>query len=144
LPGLAAEFAFLLNESDLSRPLTGSDSIKGADLPNVADAGVRVSIDYTTRLADDMTLSLGGWARYVGRSYLGVSPSLLIRQGRYTDTAIEARLTRGKLGLSLQVDNVLDTIGNRFSLGNPFGVMEGLQTTPLHPRSVRVGLDVSF
>jgi hypothetical protein len=42
------------------------------------------------------------------------------------------------------VTNLLDTRGNRFSYGNPFTVTLGNQTTPLRPRSLRLGVDAKF
>jgi len=144
LPGLMAEFGLLLNESSLARPTPGSDAKKNADLPNVADTEARVAVSYKSRIGGGFDLSLGASARYAGLSHLGVGPGFHIRQGRYTDTMVRARLGRGNLEVSFELDNVLDTLGNRFSLGDPFGVMDGLQTTPLRPRTLRVGIGAAF
>jgi len=55
-----------------------------------------------------------------------------------------ARLDFGGFGVSLDLDNIMDTRGNRFSFGNPFTVDERNQVTPLRPRTVRLGVDASF
>jgi iron complex outermembrane receptor protein len=144
IPGLMAELALLLNESSLVRPTPGFDAKKNADLPNVSDTEGRVAISYNSRIGGGFDLSIGASARYAGLSHLGVGPSLHIRQGRYTDTMVRTRLARGNLEASVELHNVLDTVGNRFSLGDPFGVMGGQQTTPLRPRTLRIGIGVAF
>jgi len=53
-------------------------------------------------------------------------------------------VSRGPYAISLDVTNLLDTHGNRFSFGNPFGVTRGDQRTPLQPRTVRLGFHARF
>ena len=55
-----------------------------------------------------------------------------------------AGLGFGKWGLPLDVDNLLNTRANTFAFGNPFSVADGLQQTPMRPRSIRIGFDASF
>jgi iron complex outermembrane receptor protein len=46
--------------------------------------------------------------------------------------------------VSLGIVNLTDVYGNSFAFGNPFGLAQGNQITPLRPRSVRLGIDVRF
>jgi hypothetical protein len=81
---------------------------------------------------------------YVGESRLGVGPLLDFRQGNNLTVDAAARLDLGKLGVSLGIANLTDANGNSFAFGNPFGLSQGNQITPLRPRSVRLGLTVRF
>lgn len=85
-----------------------------------------------------------GNARYFGPSYLGVGNLLDIEQGQYIDTAIDIRIERDAIGLSIGLTNLFNADQNRFSYGNPFTVMRGMQETPLRPRTIRIGLDAVF
>ena len=38
----------------------------------------------------------------------------------------------------------LDSQGNRFALGSPFLIRDRNQITPLQPRTVRLGFDMTF
>jgi len=126
--------------SDATGALTGGQS----RIPNVARFTTRVGFDYRTRLSDRLDLRINGWARYIGRSRLGIGPILGDLQGDYLDTALTARIGRPDFGVSLGVTNLTDEIGNRFALGTPFAAMGGRQITPLRPRTIRIGLDRSF
>jgi hypothetical protein len=46
--------------------------------------------------------------------------------------------------MSLQIDNLFDSRGSMFALGNPFGVAAGRQMVPPRPRTIRFGLDARF
>ena len=84
-------------------------------------------------------LTVAGNARYVGRSRLGVGPVLDLPYGNYVETGLTSALRFSRYELSLTVDNVLDTRGNRFAIGNPFGVAYRDEATPLRPRRIRIG-----
>jgi len=114
------------------------------DLPNVARFNARIGADYSTVLSGGFDLRVSGWARYVGRSRLGVGPVLGVLQGNYLDTALSARIGRDGYGLFLSATNLFDTIGNRFALGSPFTLPHERQITPLRPRTLRVGMDIRF
>ena len=90
------------------------------------------------------TSTTNGWARYIGKSRLGVGPVLGGTEGNYVDTGWSARLGRGKSGVTLSITNLLDTAGNRFALGTPLDVQRGGEITPLQPRTVRLGFDTHF
>jgi iron complex outermembrane receptor protein len=142
--GLTLQAALFLNDSRLDHPAAGFENARKADLPNIGDLGGRVGADYAVALGNAFDLTLGGSARYVGRSTLGVGPLLDIPQGRYVDTTLTSRVSRGPIGVSVNATNLFDAAGNRFSLGNPFGVTERRQITPLRPRSVSLGVDMRF
>ncbi|MGV3480689.1 MAG: TonB-dependent receptor domain-containing protein [Sphingobium sp.] len=114
------------------------------DLPNVARFNGRIGAEYSTVLVGEYDLRVSGWARYVGRSRLGVGPVLGVSQGNYLDTALSARIGRGGYGLFLSATNLFDSIGNRFALGSPFTLPHERQITPLRPRTLRIGMDIRF
>lgn len=143
LDGLSLEAAGFLNSSNLSHPAPGFDNVEDRDLPNVADEGWRVAGKYRRGLgAADLTLDAA--LRYVGHSRLAIVAPFALGQGRYYDLTLGARLGLGNWGLSLDIDNALDSRGNTFAFGNPFTVADGLQQTPMRPRSLRIGIDAQF
>jgi outer membrane receptor protein involved in Fe transport len=113
-------------------------------LPNVANLGGRLGIDYHRALASGWDISVGGWGRYVGKSRLGIGPILGGKEGNYVDTGATLRIGKGRYGATLSVTNLLDTVGNRFALGTPLDVVRSGEITPLQPRTFRLGLDAHF
>ena len=113
-------------------------------LPNIAEAGGRVAANLVFKLRDGAQLLLDGSLRYVGRSQLGVGAPLDVPQGRFFEGTIGGRLALGRYGISLDVTNLADARGNRFAFGNPFGLAQRDQITPLQPRSIRLGIDARF
>jgi len=144
MPGLSFEAAAFINESSLFHPDPAFAAADEKDLPNVAGAGGRLAGHYQTAVARGVTLNLDGAVRYVGRSWLGIGAPLDVRQGGYLESQLGARLDFGRFGLSLDVDNVGDSRGNRFAFGNPFGITARNQVTPVRPRTVRIGFDARF
>jgi outer membrane receptor protein involved in Fe transport len=141
---LTVEAAAFLNDSDLSQSDSTTSVAAKGDFPNVADTGVRGAIRFEKRLGATTTLSLSSSLRYVGKSRLGLSAPLNLRQGGYSVGDLGARLSLGRTGISLDATNIGDVRGNQFSLGNPFSVALGNQITPLRPRTIRLGIDRSF
>lgn len=113
-------------------------------LPNVADVSGRLGFSYQTRVSDRAALTVDGYARYVGKSTLGVGPVLGQLQGDYLDTGLEAALGIGSSSFNLSLTNLLDSRGNRFALGSPFLVRDRNQITPLQPRTIRIGYERRF
>lgn len=159
LGGLRIEAAGVFADSRLTSPTAtlflaragsgipvpvGATLIDSDELPNVAHFNGRIGADYFVSLSGGFDLSASLWGRYVGRSRLGIGPVLGVTQGDYFDTALGLRLSRGRYGIFLDASNLLDTTGNRFSLGSPFTLPYGPQITPLRPRTVRIGMDVRF
>jgi outer membrane receptor protein involved in Fe transport len=143
-PAFSLDAAAFINESALSRPDPAFASAQDRDLPNIPGAGARGGAHVRTALSPTLSLAVDAALRYVGRSHLGIGAPIDLIQGGFVDGQIGGRLDFGRFGLSLDVDNVADTRANRFSFGNPFSVAEGLQTTPLRPRTVRLGFDATF
>lgn len=169
---LRLEASFIVNNSKLTRPdveglraIRLSSAVQGAgqqmpavttpgglsaveeveqQLPNVAELGGRVGVDYRHVFASGLELTTSGWARYIGKSRLGVGPVLGGTEGNYVDTGWSARLGRGRSGVTLGITNLLDTAGNRFALGTPLDVQRSGEITPLQPRTIRLGFDTHF
>ncbi|ATY34372.1 TonB-dependent receptor [Sphingomonas psychrotolerans] len=150
IAGLEFDAALYLNGSKVTErafvtlPAEESLTAQIERLPNVADASGRIGMAWTRSLGDDLELTANGYARYVGKSTLGIGPILGRLQGDYLDTGVEVRVGEGRRGISVAVTNLLDARGNRFALGSPFLIRDRDQTTPLRPRSVRLGFDLSF
>ncbi len=154
LPGLRIDAGATINESKVVNPVpelilliapTGSIplSLPSSRVPNVARFAARAGIDYVRPLAGDTTLHVNGFARYVGKSRLGVGPVLGEEQGNYLDTGVNARIGREPFGVTLGVTNLTDSVGNRFAFGTPFSTGRN-QITPLRPRTIRIGIDAAF
>jgi len=144
LPGLSLEGAMLVNDSKVVDPFPGIILQPDFPLPNVADIGARLAVDYQMALSPSLDLRLGGSVRYVGDSVLGVGPVLGDRQGEVTDVSLGARLEHGPHAFTLNLTNLLDEAGNRFAMGSPFTLIQNPQVTPLRPRSVRLGWQFAF
>ncbi|MFZ2996775.1 TonB-dependent receptor domain-containing protein [Sphingobium sp.] len=146
-PHFTLDGSIIYNDSRLTQPAqflrTLSYEGRSLSLPNVANLGGRIGFDYRAPLGDLSQFHLSGSARYVGTSRLGVGPILGGKQGDYVDTSLSASLTRGPVQYSLSLTNLLDSDGNRFSLGTPFDLRTDY-TTPLRPRTVRIGVDFAF
>jgi iron complex outermembrane recepter protein len=112
-------------------------------LPNVARDGGRLAAQWHAQSA------LGGLSaetsvRYVGRSMLGVGELLDIPQGNYFVASADARVDLGRFTVSLSLDNMGNVRTNTFAFGNPFGLAQHDQVTPLRPRTLRLGIDTQF
>lgn len=112
-------------------------------LPDTPRVSATAAIAYERR-AGGGTARLGASARYVGSSYLDPSALLNIRQGNYTDVGITAGWRVRSLAFSLDIDNLANARGDRFALGNPFGVASGDQFTPLRPRNARLSAAIAW
>lgn len=140
---VAIDGATFIDKSRLSSPASAFTGERDATLPNIADITLRVGVRYDLRVAGRL-VQLSGSVHYVGRSRLDIGPELDLHQGRYADTALGVSVPLGRTTLSLNATNLFDARANIFSLGNPFGVTAGNQTTPLRPRSFRLGAGFSF
>ncbi|MCT2560191.1 TonB-dependent receptor [Tsuneonella sp. YG55] len=141
--GLELGATGFLATSHLDRLTPAFATADERDLPNIADSGWRVSGHYeaaigTTGLKFDASVS------HIGKSYLAIGAPLERRQGDFYDASLGCRISFGKWGVSVDVDNLLDSRANRFSFGNPFSVADEDQRTPLRPRTLRIGVDAQF
>ena len=144
IPDLKIETSAFLNGSALKQPAPGFERSRNNDLPNIARFGAALTATYAKAFGADLNLTLNGSARYVGRSNLGVGNRLDIRQGKYVDTGLDARLGYKGFGVTLNVTNIANIDANRFAFGNPFTVALRKQQTPLRPRTIRIGIDAAF
>ncbi|MBN8844610.1 MAG: TonB-dependent receptor [Sphingomonadales bacterium] len=143
-PALQIDASAFFNRSRLTQPAAGYERAEDNDLPNIAQWGARLGIGWSSTIGPRERIIVRGNARYFGPSYLGVGNLLDIEQGQYIDTAVDIRIERDAIGLSIGLTNLFNADQNRFSYGNPFTVMRGLQETPLRPRTIRIGLDAIF
>jgi outer membrane receptor protein involved in Fe transport len=145
LPGLRLDAGVTVNDSKVTEPTVVLEFAlaRMGRVPNVARFAGRLGFDYGSRIGDDLSLRVNGWARYVGRSRLGVGPILGELQGDYLDTALNLRLGLPDWGVTIGLANLTDAKGNRFALGTPFPIDRG-QITPLRPRTLRIGFDAAF
>ncbi|MES3100674.1 TonB-dependent receptor [Sphingomonas faeni] len=143
--GLTLDAGLTYNDSRVTEPSAALfvALARMSQVPNIARYAGRLGADYRRDVGRDLELRVYGWARYVGRSRLGVGPVLGEEQGDYLDTALTARIGRPSLGVTLGVANLTDSVGNRFALGTPFQVGSS-QITPQRPRTIRIGLDAAF
>lgn len=143
-PDLLLTAAAFVSDSRLTVAEPGVKAADGQPLPNVAGVGGRLAADWRRELRAGATVALNASARYVGRSRLGVGSALDIPQGGYAVVDMGAGIDFGRVALSLNIDNAANARGNTFAYGNPFSVVRRDQVTPLRPRTVRLGFDLSF
>ena len=144
IAALELSAAAFINDSALYAP-TPQFAVKGVQsLPNVARNGGRIAMVWRKPLADGLNIEGDASLRYVGRSNLGVGPVLDIPQGDYVVANAGVRLGFGRFALSLDVVNLGDVRANTFAFGDPFGVAQRDQMTPLRPRTFRFGIDAGF
>jgi outer membrane receptor protein involved in Fe transport len=144
MPWLAFDASAFLSDSALDSPAPAFAAADERSLPNIPEAGARAGVRAERRLGASATLGIDASLRYVGRSKLGIGPPLDAPQGGYAEADFGLRLGLGRVRLTLDVENAADARGNRFSYGNPFTVADRMQTTPLRPRTVRLGIDLPF
>lgn len=113
-------------------------------LPYASSPSALFSVTYRVPLSPNMPLMLHARARYVGKARLDVSPDAERPQGGYVDTELLARLQLGRTSFYINVENLLDSLGNRFGAGAPYMLFTGDQFTPLRPRTITIGASRSF
>lgn len=142
-PSVTLNAAIFLNDSGLGVPAQGADRFEIEELPNIARFGAVGTAGWRTSIAPGLDFAAEATVRYVGRSTVGIGP-LDLSQGGYLDASISTRFEWRSYALSLGITNIADARANRFALGNPFSTDPEGQTTPLRPRSIRLGLDTRF
>ena len=142
--GLAWNDGKITRPTDFFRELVASSAAAGTmEIPNIARVVARGAIDWQTRLGGDWKLETNAYARYVGRSRLGVGQHLGEEQGQYVDSGLILRASDERRAFSLTVTNLTDEVGNRFAFGAPIATGAD-QLTPLRPRTIRLGFEHSF
>jgi iron complex outermembrane recepter protein len=150
-PELRIEAGLAWNDGEITKPsdffreqlaLTGP--VGGSmEIPNIARVVARGAIDWQTSIGGDWTLDANAYARFVGRSRLGVGQHLGEEQGQYVDSGLVMRLADERRAFSLTVTNLTDEVGNRFAFGAPIATGAD-QITPLKPRTIRLGFELNF
>jgi iron complex outermembrane receptor protein len=112
-------------------------------LPDTPPFAAHGGLEYGWSIGRDRP-RLATSVEYVGRSVLGVGNYLDVAQGHYAWGSAELGWQRGAVDLTLSVENVTDTHANRFAFGNPFSLENREQVTPMQPRTVRIGAEISF
>ncbi len=143
-PALTFSTAAFVNDSRLFKPNPAFATNQLQPLPNIARAGARFALGWRRRIGNDKVVRADLSVRYVGSSLLGVGSVLDIPQGNYVVADAAARFDLGRFGITLDVDNVANTTANTFAFGNPFGLAQRDQLTPLRPRTIRLGLETHF
>ncbi|WP_236643747.1 TonB-dependent receptor [Flavisphingopyxis soli] len=139
---LRLELGATVNQSKVD-PQVAFSLVRARQIPNIAGISARASAEWHKDLSSGRDVLVRAWLGYIGRSRLGIGPELGDLQGDYVDSGVTARLGSRVMGITLGVTNVTNARGNRFSLGTPFDEVRR-QITPLHPRTVRVGIDYRF
>jgi outer membrane receptor protein involved in Fe transport len=143
LPALSLTAAAFLNDGKLVAPEAAFASAATQTLPNVARDGARLAAHWDRTVAIGL-LSADASVRYIGESRLGVGPLLNVSQGNYFVADASTRLDFGRCAASLTLQNIGDVRANTFAFGNPFGLAQRNQMTPLQPRTIRLGMDTAF
>lgn len=141
---LSLDGALFVTDSALTDPSLGLKDSDSNALPNVAKAGGRASVAWMRPLSDKLDFKLNGTVRYIGGSNLSTIPPLDLEHGETVQVDMSAAVTTGAWRVILDVTNLLNTLGNSFSYGNPFSVGLGKQITPLRPRTLRLGVKFGF
>ena len=135
--GLSFELSALLTRNRLRGQLASQSLTRDQRLPETPPFAAIARI--TWHPVGSPQLILGSSLRYVGRSVLGPGAFLDISQGDYTVAGLSGSLQRERVQFSLGVDNVTNTVANRFAFGNPLTLSRRDQSTPLQPRTLRFG-----
>jgi outer membrane receptor protein involved in Fe transport len=137
----AAAFA---NDSRLTDPAPAFAGVEKYELPNIPHFGATARAAFSHGLAGAWRIDADARAHYVGHSKLGVGPALDLVQGNYVVTGASLHFGNGRWGFGIDADNLLDSRGSLFALGNPYDVAAGNQSVPPRPRTIRIGADARF
>jgi outer membrane receptor protein involved in Fe transport len=141
--GVAFNDGKITSPSDAFIAQIGREFDQSMEIPNIARVIARGAIDWNRKLGGDWRLEANAYARYVGRSRLGIGPFLGDEQGEYLDSGLILRFSHPRRAVSLSVTNLTDEIGNRFAFGAPIATGAD-QITPLRPRTIRIGFEQPF
>ncbi|NIJ08176.1 outer membrane receptor protein involved in Fe transport [Sphingomonas vulcanisoli] len=146
--GITSELSFsgavLFNHSRLTDPAPSYVSSGDRPLPASPKWTATGALAWHHPFSDSLALRAEARLRYTGRSRLGVGPVLDIPYGNYTEVGTIAALEFGRYEASLGIQNLLNVRANRFAIGNPFAIARQDETTPLRPRTVRLGFAVHY
>lgn len=141
--GLRIAGSFLFTDNTVSGPVADLSKRNNRRLPETPPFAAQGSVSYQWRVGR-VRPEVGVTAGYTGRSVLGTGDLFDVSQGNYWLVGLSAKLRWNRTDFSLSVDNLTNSTANRFAFGNPFSLSYRDQTTPLRPRSVRVGMGVAW
>lgn len=102
-------------------------------------------------LAVARTVHVAGWdgearveTRWQGPTRLSFDPGLDRTTPGYAVLGARIGVARGRWRLSLAAENLLDSAADTFGGGNPFGLADSPQRTPLQPRTITIGVATGF
>ena len=142
--GLHASGSFLYTANRITGTLASSSSPAHRRLPETPPLAVALDASYEWSAGAAYMFSIGASATRIGRSVLGAGDFLDISQGRYTTFGARAGWRYGHVEWSLTGENLGDTRADVFAFGNPFTLTARDQSTPLRPRTVRLGAAVAW
>jgi iron complex outermembrane recepter protein len=137
---LSIEADGLFTHSDIVHPAPGYEREGGNDLPDTPKTSVATTIAWAPPIDAAKRFWISATARYQGRSRFGAGPLFGIDQSGYATGDLTATLLHGAWRGQVSIENLPDTRGNRFAVGNPFQLRMAEQYTPLRPRTVRFTL----
>jgi iron complex outermembrane receptor protein len=142
--GLELRTEMLFNEPELDKANLAFPILSRNGLGAVPDESFGLSAHYKRRLWDRWSWSLDtNWA-YVGGSNLTLNIASLPQMGNYVTGRVATTLSNDHWRVTFAVDNPADAQGNTFAYGNPFTVRFRSQVTPLRPRTLTLGVAVSY
>ena len=141
--GVAWNDGKITKPTDVFRILMVGSGDESMEIPNIARVVARGAVEWDHHIGGSWMLEADAYARYVGRSRLGVGQHLGEEQGQYLDSGLILRASNQRRAISLTITNLTDEVGNRFAFGAPIATGAD-QLTPLRPRTIRLGFEQSF
>lgn len=142
--GLTIAGSALFTHNVVSGPMADQsqqDNRRLADTPAVAAHG---GVTYVWPAGRAITPRLDATIDFIGRSVLGTGDLLDVSQGDFATISATAGVRWRAIDVTLGIANLTDATANRFAFGNPFGLAARDQSTPLRPRSVRLGIATAW
>ena len=134
--GLHATGAVAVTHNRVSGSIAQLTDADNRRLPETPELAARAGLAYEWNRSGAPVWRVAGAADYTGPSVLGVGDALDVRQGGYANGEASLAARWPAVDLSLRLENLTNTRGNRFAYGNPFLLAYRRQVTPLRPFSV--------
>ncbi|WP_421738127.1 TonB-dependent receptor domain-containing protein [Caulobacter sp.] len=117
---------------------------KDVTLAGVPHRAGGVTAHYERPLGRDLTLEFDGRYAYVGHSRLTFDATTAPSMGGYGTGRLALGLSTTRWRATLAVDNPTNARGDTFAYGNPFSLRTTDQVTPLRPRTLSLGVRVTY
>ncbi|HEU4498486.1 MAG TPA: TonB-dependent receptor, partial [Sphingomicrobium sp.] len=104
--GIAWNDGKITKPSDVFQVLVMTTGENSMEIPNIARVVARGAVEWRHHLAGDWTLDANAYARYVGRSRLGIGQHLGQEQGQYLDSGLILRASDKRRAVSLTLTNL--------------------------------------